>query len=197
MPSDQAPVGTLLDARERTIDRLSEAFARNELDLEQYEHRVDLAFTCRTHDELIRVLDGLTPAERLASSSGPVTGIVRSAPENQRPRTALAVFGSVERAPPSLPSRSKAIAVFGNVELDLRDAVLERGLTELEVRAVFGNVELIVPPNLAVQCEGVGIFGSFEGMARPPVDSAAEPVLRVTGSAVFGNVELHTRPRHR
>jgi hypothetical protein len=195
MPADQHPLGSLLDARERTIDRLSEAFTRNEIDLEQYEHRVDLAFACRTHAELVRVLQDLGPDEPLVPSSVPTAAIVAAAPKGARPRLALAVFGNVERGLSALPSCSKAIAIFGNVELDLRHAVLDRGLTELHVRAVFGNVELTVPPNLSVQCEGIGVFGNFESMARLPVDPTAEPVLRITGTAVFGNVELHTRPR--
>jgi hypothetical protein len=196
MPADQHPRGSLLDARERTIERLSEAFSRNELDLEQYEHRVDLAFACRTHEELIRVLRDLRPTEALVPSSVSDTAVVRAAPAVGRPRLALAVFGNVERGLSALPSRSRAIAVFGNVQLDLRQAVLDRGLAELHVRAVFGNVEITVPANLAVQCEGIGVFGNFESMARLPVDPTAEPVLRVTGTAVFGNVEFHTRPRH-
>ncbi|MBN1606854.1 MAG: DUF1707 and DUF2154 domain-containing protein [Polyangiaceae bacterium] len=197
MPPGPHPPGSLLDTREQTIERLSEAFARNELDLEQYEHRIDLAFACRTHEELVRVLRDLAPAEAMVPSSVPGTAIVAAAPAARRPRLALAVFGNVERGLSALPSSSKAIAVFGNVELDLRRAVLERGLTELRVHAVFGNVQLTVPPNLAVQCEGIGVFGNFESMARLPVDPTAEPVLRITGTAVFGNVELRTRPRRK
>jgi hypothetical protein len=197
MPTDERPPASLLDAREWTIDRLSQAFSRNELDLEQYEHRVDLAFTCRTPEELVRVLGDLTPAEALVSASGPGGTVVRASPAVERPRLALAVFGNVERGLSALPARSRAIAVFGNVELDLRHAVLDPGLAELHVRALFGNVQVTVPPNLAVQCEGIGVFGSFESMARLPVDATAEPVLRITGAAIFGNVELHTKPRHR
>jgi hypothetical protein len=195
MLADPHPPGSLLDARERTVDRLSEAFARNELDLEQYEHRVDLAFACRTPEELVRVLRDLAPTAPLVPAPAPAAPLVAPVPAERRPRLALAVFGNVQRGLSALPSRAKAIAVFGNVELDLRHVALDRGLTELHVRAVFGNVELTVPPNLAVQCEGVGVFGDFESMARLPVDPAAEPVLRITGAAVCGNVELHTRPR--
>jgi len=191
------PLGSLLDARERTIDRLSDAFARNELDLEQYEHLIDLAFACRTHEELVRVLRDLAPAEAMVAAPMSDTAVDAAPPTAWRPPLALAVFGNVERGLSALPSRSRAVAVFGNLELDLRHAALDRGLTELRVRAVFGNVQLTVPPNLAVQCEGIGVFGNFGSMARLPVDPAAEPVLRITGTAVFGNVELRTRPRRR
>lgn len=195
MLQDEHPRGGLLEAREQTIDRLSEALARNELDPAQYEHRVDLAFSCQTREQLVRVLGNLGPHERFATPSTPSAELVRVSDRDERPRLALAVFGNLRRGLSALPSHSKAIAFCGNVELDLRDAVFDRGLTELCVRAVFGNVELTLPPNLAVQCEGVSAFGKFESMARLPVDPNAEPMLRITGAAVFGSVELHTRPR--
>jgi len=89
------------------------------------------------------------------------------------------------------------VAVFGYVEIDLRDAVIGEDVTELEVRAVFGNVEIIVPPTLAVDAHGVGIFGNFEAFERVPRDPSGSPVLRITGKAVFGNVEVSTQIRRK
>jgi hypothetical protein len=128
----------------------------------------------------------------------PPSELVAAAPPDSKPsRLALAVFGHVERRVHGCVSSGAAvIAVFGNVELDLRDLELPPGVTELRVRAVLGNVELTVPPTVAVECRGASIFGSFASLDRLPRQASGDPVLRVVGSAVFGNVEIKTLPAH-
>jgi hypothetical protein len=38
------------------------------------------------------------------------------------------------------------------------------------------------------------VFGSLASLDRRPRAGAGEPVLRIVGSAVFGNVEIETLP---
>jgi hypothetical protein len=61
---------------------------------------------------------------------------------------------------------------------------LPAGVTTIQVSALLGSVEIIVPPNLAVESEGSSILGSFEGLQRVPHDPDPElPVLHVQGRA--------------
>jgi hypothetical protein len=185
----------LREARDAALERLSESFARDELSLDEFERRIDRAYAASAEAELHPLVADLpagaattlaraAPAPLAASSRGP-----------ERPRLALAVFGHVERrVGGDIPRGSTVSAVFGNVELDLRQLALPPGVTELHVRAVFGNVELTVPPTLAVECAGTPVFGSFASLDRRPRAGAGEPVLRIVGSAVFGNVEIKTLP---
>jgi hypothetical protein len=86
--------------------------------------------------------------------------------------------------------------VLGNIELDLRDVTFPDGVTQIHVRAVLGNIEIVVPPHLPVECEGTGILASFAALSRMPAEGTATgPVLRIVGSAVLGNVEIRTLPR--
>src|SRR5882762_2682682 len=57
-----------------------------------------------------------------------------------------------------LPRRFRALAVMGNVELDLRAAEIGYGLSVIEAVSVMGNVEITVPPDIAVECEGGGLL---------------------------------------
>lgn len=96
----------------------------------------------------------------------------------------------------TLAPRSRILSVCGNVEMDLRDAVLPDGGAEIEIRVVCGNAEITVPPDWSVSCEGMGICGSFEHVHRVPLgESATAPLLRITGTAICGNFEVHTVPR--
>lgn len=216
MYGDQHPQKVALRAqRERVLERLSEGFARDEIGLDDFERRVDGAYGAASVEALAPLIVDLEPA--LASSlSSPIesTGVapvvrvatapVRSAEpatsalvmQSERAPRSLALFGNIERAGRyHVQDGSRILAVFGNVELDLRDAVFAPGVTTLWVRAVFGNIELTVPPDLAVECVGASVFGSFASLHRVPPDDTAPALLRVIGDAVFGNVEVHTRPR--
>ena len=89
---------------------------------------------------------------------------------------------------------NQTIAVMGGVELDFREALLPRGVTELKVYAIMGGVEVIVPPDLNVESHGIGIMGGFDhaGNEMQHPDPNA-PVLRVSGIALMGGVDIKVR----
>jgi hypothetical protein len=89
---------------------------------------------------------------------------------------------------------NNVIAFCGGAELDFREAVLPPGVTELKIFAMWGGVEVIVPPGLNVECHGVGIMGGFEHVPETslPVNPGA-PTLRVTGVALMGGVDVTVR----
>ncbi|PYO05717.1 MAG: hypothetical protein DMD30_13695 [Gemmatimonadetes bacterium] len=92
-----------------------------------------------------------------------------------------------------LPRKFRALAVMGNVEIDLREAEIGYGVSVIEAVSVLGNVEITVPPEIAVECDGGGLLGSFTLKYRGPANPAAanrEKTLRITGSAYAGNVEV-------
>ena len=66
--------------------------------------------------------------------------------------------------------------------IDLREVSLPAGVTTLRVRAVFGAVEITVPPSLIVECAGTGVLGSFTGVNHVREERADdEPVLSHRG----------------
>lgn len=196
MEGDEHPSKVVLRGeRERVLERLSEGFARDELGLDEFERRVDDAYRATSVQALAPLVNDLTnPAgDPLAVASTPRALAMPDAPSAPR---AVAVLGStVRRGRFRVVDGMKALSVFGNVELDLREVDLPPGVTHLYVRAVFGNVEITVPPTLAVECEGASVLGNFETVSRVPPEGGDVPLLRIIGSAVFGNVEIHTRPR--
>lgn len=186
-------------AREHTIQRLSEAFAGDVLTLEAFENRVDQAFACRTRSDFEALVRDLGPTLEQRALMRVEADLAPSPEPSAQPniqRVALSVLGNVERRGRFvLPRLGRALAVLGNVELDLREIAFPAGVTELRVSAVLGNVEIVVPPNLAVETDGSGILGSFATVSRMPLEAGDEPVLRIRGNAVLGNVEIRTLPR--
>jgi hypothetical protein len=200
----------LRDARQTTINRLTTAFVADELSLEEFEHRVDRAYHCRTSDELDALASDLTAVVAIVEDSPRPIVPAQSDPslethlepfdtrKDARARGArtIAVLGNTERRGRfHLDGSHAVLSVLGNVELDLRNVELPPGITTLHVRAVLGNVEITVPPSLIVDCEGTGVLGSFSALNHVPEERAPdEPVLRIAGSAVLGSVEVRTLP---
>ena len=85
---------------------------------------------------------------------------------------------------------------MGNVELDLRDAEVGYGLSVIEAVAFMGNIEITIPPEIAVECDGDSLLGPFtlkyEGRGNPAAASR-DKVVRVTGSAYAGAVEVRVK----
>jgi predicted membrane protein len=84
---------------------------------------------------------------------------------------------------------------MGNVELDLRAAEIGYGASVIEAVAVCGNVEITIPPEIAVECDGDSFLGTFTlkyvGRANPA--ASREKMVRVTGSAYGGAVTVNVK----
>lgn len=82
------------------------------------------------------------------------------------------------------------MVLFGGCHLDLTEAALAANRVELNVRALFGGIEVRVPEGWSVLSQGTGLLGAFEDKTRhrPEVDPPKR--LLVRGFAVFGGVEL-------
>jgi hypothetical protein len=109
----------------------------------------------------------------------------------------VSFLSSNERQGPwQLPRRFRALAVLGSVELDLRRAEVGYGLSEIEAVAVMGNVEITVPPDIAVECDGDSFMGTFvlkyDGRVSPSMASR-DRIVRVTGSAYAGSVTVSVK----
>ena len=203
MEGDRHPARlAVTGAREQVLEQLSDAFAKDELGLDEFEARVDGAYQATTELGLRALVKDLStsqgaPSTELARATTGQGSQTALAVTGARAPRGLAVLGNVERRGRfQVPNGYRVTSVLGNIELDLRDVAFPDGVTQIHVRAVLGNIEIIVPPQLPVECEGSGILASFAELNRVPAEGGATgPLLRIVGSAVLGNVEIHTLPR--
>ncbi len=197
-----APLG-MPEIRDTTIGELSERFANDEIGMEEFERRVTLAHRADSVDELRALLEDLPGgASRLQPLASPeaisARGRVelRAVSEVHEKQAVTAILGGVQRAGSwTVPRLLEVVTVLGGAQLDFRDARFGPGVSTVNVFAMMGGVEIIVPPDLAVEVQGGAILGGFEHLERTP--SRVDPdraQLRVTGMAVLGGVTVHTRP---
>jgi hypothetical protein len=74
---------------------------------------------------------------------------------------------------------------YGGGVIDLRDATLDPAGARLEVRAIFGGAQILVPDTWRVSSKIVGIGGLGDGRPRRELAEDA-PSLTIDGLAVFG-----------
>jgi hypothetical protein len=192
----------LRDRREYAIELLTERFAEGDLDMDEFESRVDAAHQADTVVALEQVIADLEPLPESDAGDAPSEALAVR-PEGDQEltvaraghRTVVAILGGAERKGRWIvPERMKVWTVMGGAKLDFREAVLPPGLTEVNIRAFMGGVEIIVPPHVAVESEGMGIMGGFEDMHRAPRDPDPErPLLRISGVAIMGGCSIETR----
>lgn len=187
MTSDPVPAPNLDAARDRVVDRLSTHYARDQLTLEELESRLERVYAARTVEELEAVMTGL-PA--LALAGAPTSTVAPL--DRQQKRTYLAVMsGVVRRGAWVVPNRIRSVAFMGGIELDLREAQLDPGTTQISILTVIGGVVVTVPPNVRLESNGFAFMGGFEDQLRAPASGDPNaPVVRVTGFAMMGGVEV-------
>jgi hypothetical protein len=191
--SDARLAVSLRAAREVTIVRLSEAFASDDLDVDEFERRVSLAHKAAQLEELEPLTRDL-PAP-VGPAPAPSTALVVRATAVRPSQNLVAIMGGADRRGRwSVPKKIRVFALMGGVSLDFREAEFGPGVTEVHVVSLMGGADIVVPPGLAVDMSGFAIMGGFEHLDRTsPERDPDAPVLRISGFAMMGGVGVSTR----
>ncbi len=103
---------------------------------------------------------------------------------------AAALLGGVKRRSASRDFRGgDATAVLGGCEIDLREAKIASGEAVLDVFALWGGIDVRVPPDWAVVVRGMPVLGAIEDQTT----AAGVPkraTLVIKGVVIMGGVEI-------
>jgi hypothetical protein len=189
----RASLVALRDRREAAIQQLSDSFVADLITVEEFEDRLARVHAATALADVEALLADLAPPPAGAAGAALAPLSVNSALAVDR-RRIRSVLGNVERRGAwTVPAQMQVSATLGNVELDFRDARFTAGVTELDARVLLGNVDIIVPPQLAVDCEGSSVLGNIESHGTAVVSDPERPLLRIRGVAVLGNVAVRIR----
>ena len=168
--------------RERTVVALREDLLAGRLTLEEFSERVGIAYgsTVGTDLELARETLPAAPA---------------TAPTRRRPtRLSLAVFGHlVRRGRLRLRRHTFAVSVLADLDLDLREAQLERPTLTVRVFALLGNADVYLPEGIDVDVGGAFVFGHRPDWGAD-VARDSTPLVRVRAYGLFGTVDVWRVP---
>jgi hypothetical protein len=187
--------------RQEAIDALMEHFANDVLTVEEFERRVSLAHKAESLEDLRKLLTDL-PSKSLPALREDPEHPLQPRVEPQVPASRvkergymMAALGGFSRKGRWIPARSNyAFTVLGGFELDFREALLPPGETEVWIFSLMGGAEIIVPPGLRVESDGVAILGGFDHRVDEEIQpDPTSPVLRIKGFAIMGGVEISVR----
>ena len=184
-------VGTV--ERDVALDRLRDAFAHGQLTQDEFDERVDSALAAKTQDDLDELLADL-PSAGTDSTSHNVPAVPQPPSERSwwRPLAAavVAVFALGGLA------TADAVAIMGGSQHTLR-APLDAG-AEVDVVAVMGGVEVVVPDGTYVDLGGLSIMGgtSCDDACRGDLPDDA-PTVEVDAWTLMGGADILTESEFR
>ena len=196
------------------MQRLSVAFARGMIPVEELEARMEAVYHAARQDELDALVadlgaqslhDGATPVAL------PVPHKVRALFSNIKNARIAAMaptlrmearFGTVENTTlDAMPARLELSAVAGTIELDLRHTAFPPGMTEIAMSASMGGIVIFLPATVTIDNQGTSILGTFQihdetaaHRSSTAVTGPGRSYVRITGRSVMGNVDIHHVP---
>ena len=186
----------LEQTREQVLQQLCEHFAVDNLTAEALEERLDRAYQAATLDDLRALVSDLPVLQPDAPSLQPRTYVGSAVGTHVAERQIIVgIMGGAEKTGVWTPARQiYVVSVMGGASLDFREARFGPGVTEVIVFALMGGAEIVVPPGVHVDLNGVALMGGFgqTGSAPLPTDPRA-PVLRIGGFVMMGGVEVCIR----
>lgn len=179
--------------RDRAASVLNEALAQGRLTAEEHSERLDALYAAKTHADIVPVIDDLPGTAGAAVPSAGAGSLATATPG----RRMTAIFGGISRKGRWHPEpATRILAVFGGAELDFREADLPAREITVSAVAVFGGVSITVPPEMRVIDTGSAVMGGREIAGESAASAAPDaPVLRITGTCVFGGVEVKRKAR--
>jgi len=91
------------------------------------------------------------------------------------------------------PETLHAFACMGGIDLDFREADMLEGTSEVVCFALMGGIKIVVPEDIDVEVNGIGIMGGFDQISRHGTEGRP-PLLRIRGLAVMGGVSVKVKP---
>src|SRR6478735_9001500 len=134
--------------RDATVNRLREAATEGRLTLEELTDRIEAAANAVMRSDLAPLTSDLPAraAVGIATQPAGIRGV-----------------GDVKRSGPwTVPAENSFRTWFGNIKLDLRQAQISTTETHIHARALFGNVDLLVPEGVEVEVQAPHAGGPYQ-----------------------------------
>jgi hypothetical protein len=179
--------------RDQAAAVLNAALAEGRLSVAEHSERLDGLYEAKTHAEIAPLVDDL-PSKSVVARPAQSTDLT---PQTKRRRhLIIAIFGGATRKGKwHVEPKMTALMVFGGATFDFREVDLPQQEITLNCTAIFGGMDIIVPPEMRVIDSGIALFGGRDvgdGAMQPDANG---PVLRLTGLTLFGGLGVKYKRR--
>lgn len=176
--------------REYVVDVLRGHCSEGRIDLDEFSERINRVYAARTIGELNDITADLPVLA--TSRSMHTTG------DTSRTRRAIKwtigiMSGPARRGRWRVEGETTAVAFMGGVTLDLRDAEIAGDEIVIRCFALMGGIEIIVPEGIEVHESGIPFMGGFDNKTADVPILPGSPVVKVTGFAMMGGVDIKSK----
>jgi len=181
--------------RERTIGILSECFAKNLLEMDEFERRVSLAHQAGNVQDLARLIDDIPGDLAEPVDKSPESASTRSVVLQEDEQPVYGIMMSRRLRGQWLKCRTVSSRILmSTLEFDFRDLQLPADTVEINILGLMSSVVVTVPPDLPVQLEVVPILGEVKEGRRVNTSLPKKgPGVRITGFVLMGEVKVRAR----
>ena len=160
--------------RDAALSVLVRATGAGQLSLEEFDRRTDLVL--------------MTPSRTEFAAA---TGGLEVIPPGRAKRHWFVPFGNrLMRGRFFLGERTSAFMALAEIHLDLRGAVFLVPEPSLRVRALVGNLRVLVPSGVQVTVDQRSLFGGRSIRTYGPPATASRPRLAISTLDVLGSVKV-------
>lgn len=192
--------------RHQVAEILRQAAGEGRLDFEELDERLEATYAAKTYADLVPItLDLPTQGGLVARPAAAPTPVPQPVPHagplvvpGQGSTTHLAIMSSLDRRGYwVVPRQMNVLALMGGAHLDLRAARFAAQHVTLNVTALMGGADIIVPPHVHVVMDGIGIMGGYAGPSGkvPEELTPDSPTVRIRGVAIWGGVNVVRKGR--
>lgn len=182
-------------ARSRVIDLLSAHFAHDHIPVEELDQRLDAAYKATSILELEALVRDLPDAQAALARLSAHAPAYREEPSVQLDypedsERVLSIMSETRRRGLwVVPRELEVLSIMSETELDLRQASLAPGLTEIAISGLMTKVVIIVPPGVRIVNRVLAVMGAVrDRTTRDPVVDPTAPVIRIKGWAAMAEV---------
>jgi Domain of unknown function (DUF1707)/Cell wall-active antibiotics response 4TMS YvqF len=169
--------------REEAVVALREHLVAGRLTLAEFSARVEAALQASVSGQLALVQQDL-PAS--SAETGPAV--------RKPTRLTAALFSHVaRRGRLRLRRWTFGASAFGDLDLDLRQAVIDQPHTTVNLLLVCGNVDVYVPEHVNVDVSGVTMFGHLRDRGQD-LAAADAPTIHVRAAGCCATVDVWRVP---
>lgn len=179
--------------RERAIELLSRHFAHDVITLDELERRIEKAYQARSGAELADLTRDL-PAD--AGASGAVLPTPTPRPYAAETDRIVSIMTEAKRSGVWRPARDLSVwSIMSETRLDLTDAALGKGVTEIRLMAVMTSFRVTIPPGVRLLAQVDSFMSSLSDESAEPLDGSDAPVVRLTGFALMSEIKVRVKLR--
>lgn len=179
--------------REQVVQQLCAHYVQDHLTTGELESRFERVHQSADRAALRTVLDGLPALGPLVAPPTSLYALATARGATMVPKQRYAAFfSSVTKEGHWAPGPLiESMTIMGTVKLDLREAEIPAEGLEMDVNAILGTVEIILPPGIGADVDCIAMLGDVSDKSHAGAPGA--PHIRIRGGAFMGNIKVKTQ----